>query len=250
MKKIGFCKQCLRNVPHVLFFRWPILRLLHRNPEFANSLPLGSWHCCGCERNTFRLKRPDSEVATDVTSTTMDDIIPWPDRNDPTQRFGLLFRRKRKTKVLEPSQAELEQAEADTAFEHVGNVTRSDDSLLVRKARAARFSKKFRDGVVDRVLSGKSTITQIRNELKLSERDVLDWINDRVMRQDQRIAKLTQVVDAVQELTSEAVAKTPSKGTTRLRIDNASWSSEEVEEPHYEPIRPDGITIDGQIKRD
>lgn len=245
MKKIGFCKQCLRNVPHILYFRWPFLRFLNRNLEFADSLPLGSWHCCGCEKNSFRLKRPDGEVATDVTSTTMDDIVPWPDRSDPTQRFGLLFRRKRKTKVLEPS-SQPEHKEAEESFEHVGNVTRSDESLLVRKARAARYSKKFRDGVVDRVLSGKSTITQVRNELKLSERDILDWINDRVMRQDQKITKLTQVVDAVKHLT-DGVSKTSSDGKTRLRLDRASHQIDEIDEPHYEPQRTEGLTIDGQV---
>ena len=247
MKKIGFCKQCLRNVPHLLYFRWPIIRVLNRWPEFSHSLPFASWHCCGCEKNTMRLTRPDAEVSTDVTSTTMEDIIPWPDRSDPTQRFGLLFRRKKKTKIVAPAakNAANQHTDQDTSFEHVGNVTRSDESLLVRQARAARYSRKFRDSVVDRVLSGKATITQVRNELKLSERDVLDWINNRVLRQDEQIGKLTQVVDAVKQLTHDPTLNS-SNNNANLRI----HSQEQNSAPEFEPVRPrDGATIEGRVKR-
>ena len=248
MKKIGFCKQCLRNVPHVLFFQWPVFRLLNRNMEFANSLPYASWHCCGCEKNVYRLKRPDPEVDTDVSSTPMDDIVDWPDRDDPSQRFGLLFRRKRKTKVLEPSaaQAEAESARASQPeFEHVGNVTRSDDSLLVRKARAARYSKKYRESVVERIMSGKSTISQVRKELGLSERDLLDWLNDRMIKQDQQIVKLTQVVEAVKSLTNDSSILNPAndKVHPRLHLDASDF------EPTDQTPRRSGATIEGQINR-
>jgi len=248
MKKIGFCKQCLRNVPHILYFQWPVFRLLNRSLEFANSLPWGSWHCCGCEKNVYRLKRPDPEVNTDVTSTTMNDIVEWPDRNDPTQRFGLLFRRKRKTNVLEPSgaQAAAESAgQSKSSFEHVGNVTRSDDSLLVRKARAARYSKKYRESVVERIMSGQSTISQVKNELGLSERDLLDWINDKIMHQDQRINKLTQVVEAVKNLTNDAGTKSSDDDNVhpRLHLETSDF------EPPKESTRRAGATIDGQVNR-
>jgi len=243
MKKIGFCKQCLRNVPHILHFRWPVFRLLNRYPNFADSLPLGSWNCCGCEKNSSRLKRPDSEVSTDVTSTTMDDIVPWRDRTDPSQRFGLLFRRKKRTQVVQPEIPDTAHAEA--SVEHVGNVTRTDESLLVRKARAARYSRKFRDGVVDRVLSGNSTITQVRNELKLSERDVLDWINERVMRQDQHITKLTQVVDTVKQLTNDPSIAASAIQSPKLKI----HSEERLPTPKFESARHKGTTVEGQVNR-
>lgn len=251
MKKIGFCKQCLRNVPHLLYFRWPIIRILNRWPGFSHSLPFASWHCCGCEKNTMRLTRPDAEVATDVTSTTMDNIVPWPDRTDPTQRFGLLFRRKKKAKIVEPAAENVAQQHTnqETSFEHVGNVTRSDDSLLVRQARAARYSRKFRDSVVERVLTGKATITQVRNELKLSERDILDWINHRVMRQDEQIGKLTQVVDAVKQLTHDPTLNSAT-GNANLRIHTQESSQEHTSESErFEPVRRDGVTIEGRVKR-
>ena len=204
---------------------------------FANSLPLGSWHCCGCEKNSFRIKRPDSEVTTDVTSTDMSDVVPWDGADDPTQRFGMLFRRKSKTDILEPT-PQPENAEADVGFEHVGNVTRSDDSLLVRKARAARYSIKFRDGVVDRILSGQSTIKQVRGELNLSERDLLDWVNDRVSRQDERIAKLSHVVETVKQLSQKSSA-------TNLRIDLVESTPDDFDASPKFADR--GITIDGEV---
>jgi len=204
---------------------------------------LGSWNCCGCEKNSTRLKRPDEEVSTDVTSTSMHDVVPWRDRSDPAQRFGLLFRRKKRTKVVEP--AKTEPAQAEVSVEHVGNVTRTDDSLLVRKARAARYSKKFRDGVVDRVLSGDSSITQVRNELKLSERDVLDWINDRVMRQDQHITKLTQVVDAVKQLTNDPSVNAATSNDPKLKI----HSHEVLPKPKFDSVQRKGTTVEGQVNR-
>ena len=245
MKKIGFCKQCLRNVPHVLYFQWPGFRLLNRSLAFADSLPLASWHCCGCEKNSFRLRRPDPEVTTDVTSTDMKDIVPWPDRNDPNQRFGLLFRRRRKTDVLKSVSLDEDQ-DSESVAEHVGNVTRSDDSLLVRKARAARYSKKFREGVVDRILSGNSTITQVRRELGLSERDLLDWINDRVLRQDQRIAKLGQVVEAVRQISTDgAKAAGTANQLQHLKIHAEDLADDA---PPELPVRK-GATIDGRVNR-
>ena len=245
MKKIGFCKQCLRNVPHILYFSWPVLRLLNRYPKFTDSLPLASWHCCGCEKNSFRLRRPDPEVNTDVTSTDMSDVEPWPDRDDPTQRFGMIFRRKKKTKVLDPSSAaenELDQAESE--FEHVGNVTRTDESLLVRHTRAARYSEKFRDGVVDRVLSGQSSISQIRNELTLSERDLLDWIKDRVTRQDTQIYELTKIAETVQQLSGDIDSF--SFATSALRLDETEADSTDSFSRFDDS---QGITIDGNVKR-
>ncbi len=240
MKKIGFCKQCLRNVPHVLYFRWPGFRVLNRCLEFANSLPIASWHCCGCEKNSFRIKRPDPEVTTDVTSTEMIDIVPWPDRNDPSQRFGLLFRRKRKTNVLKDSAPETTES---VGAEHVGNVTRSDDSLLVRKARAARYSKKYREGVVNRILAGKSTISQVRKELGLSERDLLDWINDRVLKQDQKIAKLDQIVEAVRKISTDGAKSDSANRPFKIHSDERDeFSVDDL------PARK-GATIDGRINR-
>ncbi len=244
MKKIGLCKQCLRNVPHVLYFQWPIFRLLNRCPQFADSLPLASWHCCGCEKNSFRLKRPDPELNTDVTSTGMQDVVPWPDRNDPSQRFGLLFRRKRKSDVVKFSDSKT-QTEA-AGFEHVGNVTRTDDSLLVRKARAARYSKKYREGVVDKILSGNSTITQVRNDLGLSERDLLDWINDRVMKQDLQIAKLGQIVETVKQLATDGSAALGVDGS-KHRLKLHSENLEELTESKLSAQK--GATIDGRVNR-
>lgn len=242
MKKIGFCNQCLRNVPHVRYFSWPFLQFLNRFPKLMDSMPLASWHCCGCEKNSFRLKFPDPEVTTDVDSVDMSDVEPWPDRMDPNQRYGMLFRRKPKTKILDPS-PELDRAVDEPAeFERVGNVTRSDDSLVVRRARASRYSKKFRDGVVDRVLSGQSSISLVRSELDLSERDLLDWVQDRVARQDEHIAKLEQIVEVVEHLTNES-SPFPQRSLT-------------IEPGHPSPLesgpsfRVDrAFTIDGEVKR-
>ena len=191
----------------------------------------------------MRLKRPDPEATTDNTSTTMDDIVDWPDRNDPKQRKGLLFRRKKNAKSALQSDDDV-AAESKSRFEHVGNVTRSDDSLLVRKARAARYSKKFREAVVERILSGKSTISQVKDELGLSERDLLDWINDKVLHQDRHIAKLTQVVDAVKHLANDASLPESGKESSRPRL----YSADELGQDDSKKPKA-GQTIDGHVNQ-
>ena len=215
-----------------------MLNAFNRCLDFAHTLPIGSWHCCGCERNTLRIRRPDPEATTDVTSTSLKDLVEWPDRSDPKQRPGLLFRRKKKAKVGQTKTA----TESSSKFEHVGNVTRSDDSLLVRKGRAARYSKKFRESVVERLLTGKSTITQLRKELGLSERDLLDWIEDKEAEQDNR-SKLTHVVDAAKHLTIDVPSNSKSSESRPQIYDADDFQSKSA----GSPVK--GKTIDGRVNR-
>jgi transposase-like protein len=244
MKKIGFCKQCLRNVPHILFYQWPIFRIMNRFPALAESLPLASWHCCGCEKSSYRLRVPDPNSHTDVTSTDMSDVTPWRDRKDPNQRFGLLFRRKKNADVVPGNAAVENKGKSESAMEHVGNFLRSDESLLVRKARAKRYSDKFREGVVSRILSGALTISQARKELGVSERDLLDWINDRIMRKDQKIAKLSQVVESVKQLTIEQDLKGgPASNAEHIKV----FPQDPQEDLPRRDSRPHGATIDGRV---
>ena len=186
---------------------------------------------------------PDPNSSTDVTSTDMSDVIPWPKRNDPSQRFGLLFRRKKNASLV-PEHGGSKKGTAESAIEHVGNFLRSDESLLVRKARANRYSKKFREGVVNRILSGALTISQARKELNVSERDLLDWINDRIMRQDQKITKLTQVVEAVQQFAIEGQVERADPVILKDDLEPSAGISIEAN-LHRSKVR--GTTIDGRV---
>lgn len=90
------------------------------------------------------------------------------------------------------------QPEVETV-ESVGNYIRTTESLVMRRNRAARYSEKYRDGVVQRLIGGTATITQIGQELDLTERDLVDWIADALARKQERIEELTALLNAVSE---------------------------------------------------
>lgn len=64
-----------------------------------------------------------------------------------------------------------------------GNFLRNEQSLVMRATRLKRFSEKYRDAVVRRVLNGTTTFSQIRQELEISEVELVDWIADLFERQ-------------------------------------------------------------------
>ena len=81
--------------------------------------------------------------------------------------------------------------------EKAGNYIRRDHSLVLRKKRCGRFSQKFRDGVVDRLTTGKTSIGQLCVELKVTEADIVAWIGDLLERRQDRISELSRLVDSL-----------------------------------------------------
>lgn len=68
----------------------------------------------------------------------------------------------------------------------------------MRRNRAKRYSEKYRDGVVQKIISGTSTISQLGQELNLTERDLVDWIADDLARKQERIDELTAILKSIQ----------------------------------------------------
>ncbi len=261
MKKLGYCKQCLRNVPHELFFRWPVFRLLNHLPELMGRIWVSSWNCCACEKHVFVLRRPLANATVDNAATEMDDVRPFVTPRSEASRgmfLRLLFRRNTDAESLDASGMETEsQEESESpASEKVGNFLRSDESLILQSTRASRYSRKYREGIVERILAGQATISQIRNELGVSEREVLDWINERVFRQQAKIAKLTQVVKSVQQLTLETEV-TAGRGELGGPADDSDANSPGsslrlFEDPVVDPASQEGDdknTIDGSVQQ-
>ena len=60
----------------------------------------------------------------------------------------------------------------------------------MKSTRLQRYSEKYRDAVVRRILSGASSIHQVRDEKQLSESEIVDWISDLFERQQQKIDSL------------------------------------------------------------
>ena len=78
--------------------------------------------------------------------------------------------------------------------DRVGNFIRNDGSLVLRKKRAGRYSEKFREGVVQRLLSGRTNIAQLAVELEVTEADLLGWINEVLKSRELRIEELTSLL--------------------------------------------------------
>jgi transposase-like protein len=92
-----------------------------------------------------------------------------------------------------------------------GNFIKRDQSLVMRSERNSRYTKKFRQSVVERILNGKATLSSIREELNLSESDLIGWINEVVEGQAELISQLNRMVDVLLENSSEQA---------RIRADN------------------------------
>ena len=157
--KIGYCTCCMQNIPHVR-------RVTNRYAwcldtltlRLARLLRIGPWYCVQC--NT---------------------------------RHIMLHARRRSAPTFDPNTDKT----SDNETESVGNYIRTTESLVMRRNRAKRYSQKYRDGVVNRLIGGTATISQIGQELDLSERDLVDWIADALARKQERIEELTALLDAL-----------------------------------------------------
>lgn len=80
-------------------------------------------------------------------------------------------------------------------FEVDGNFLLNDYSLVRRSLRSSRYTRKFRDSIVERLLSGQVRLDTVRSELRVRENDILAWIADRMHRQQERITQLSSLLE-------------------------------------------------------
>ena len=81
--------------------------------------------------------------------------------------------------------------------EQAGNFLRREKSLVARKERCSRYSDKYRESIVQKILDGDTTIADVRHELGLSEPDVLDWIALAYEEQGRKIKELEEIIFAL-----------------------------------------------------
>lgn len=176
-RPFAYCPNCVKNVPHYRSVRSTVLAYVDQwLGEFLRSIRIGPWYCLHCERCTI-IRRPPRADAVDYRIVDPTDPIPNSDSSW--------------TRV---SDLERSDGEIDEPTEPVGNYIKSEKSLVVRSSRLLRFSEKYRDAVVDRLLSGEDTFADIRYEKNISERELLDWIADRLERAERQLA--TPMVDS------------------------------------------------------
>ena len=155
-------------------------------------MPSGSYelgYCHSCRRNVQHYRGPKSRMAQvlDVASLFILNFGPWYCSYCDGRTRSLPWVRKRKA-------SNSQHNDRVEGADRVGNFIRSDGSLVLRKKRGGRYSTKFRAGVVQRLLAGRTTIAQLTTELEVSEADLLAWIEDVVEEKDRRIEELTNLL--------------------------------------------------------
>ena len=76
------------------------------------------------------------------------------------------------------------EAEEIPIAEPIGNFIR-DRSLVLNSTRIHRFTEKFRDSVVDRILAGKVSISSLTADGQYCESELKSWIADKAKRQEE-----------------------------------------------------------------
>ncbi len=139
--ELGYCSQCLANVQHVRSARSRTGRTLSwMTLGLSRWLSIGPWYCVSCGKRSllFPPFRRDQVVYDPERSST---------RNQPLREI-----------------------------ERVGNFIDAQVDLVNRASRTRNYSPRYRDAVVESILSGDVQFSEIRKKLDISELDLQDWI--------------------------------------------------------------------------
>ena len=164
----GFCPMCMQNVEHVRKFSSPFFWMLDLfSLRIFKLLRFGPWYCFQCERKTFYLH--------------------WCRRSAPTYHSD----------TSEVNFSPKSSSESASDSQSIGNYLRNEQSLVMKDKRSNRYSQKFRDSTVARILSGAATIAQVRHELNVSEQDIINWIANVAVKKQERIDELVDALGAI-----------------------------------------------------
>ena len=198
----GFCTSCMKNIPHVCMIHNPVIRLIDlMTLKAARLFRIGFWHCIQCGHTSYRLHPIRREA--------------------PTFQF--------------------DQSSKEKNVQPVGNYLKSEQSLVLRAKRAHRYSAKFRDSIVLRLIAGTSTMSQLGRELNVSEVDLMDWIADYIFRKDERIRELEILVQRMsrnERLLESDSALEKDGSETASPPPPVSYANEDALDVQVNPKRP------------
>ena len=103
-----------------------------------------------------------------------------------------------------------------------------------KSTRSQLYSEKYRDAVARRVVSGITSIAEVKESLELSDSDVLDWLKQSFQRKEDRVEMLREVLisyqkdspefnveEAMLEITSNQMAEQNSPKVQSQPIDDS-----------------------------
>lgn len=138
---LGYCRQCQANVQHVRSVRRRLSRWVD---SIAGGLlrwvGVGPWYCVSCARRSLLFTPPRKDVGT-----------------------------------YNPRSNKIASAGSDDC-ERVGNFLETDISIVTRSVRNRQFSEKYRREIVESLLDGSASFSQLRSQLEISELDLQAWI--------------------------------------------------------------------------
>ena len=198
----GFCSTCQKNVPHRRWIGNPILLLFDLlTLRITRLFRLGPWYCVHCDNKVvvLPLRRRD---AIDYRSAALsNESVPINANQTPSPTASSTAALSPKPKLQpapqpKPKPKPQVAPQLETQAESVGNFIKSESSL-VKSTSLQRFSEKYRDAVVRRILAGSSSIKQVREEKNLGESEITEWIADLFERQQQKIDALERIKDSI-----------------------------------------------------
>jgi hypothetical protein len=188
--KTGYCRECHMNVRHVAEYRFKWLAALRwwiTKQWLKNRW--GRWRCTVCGNECRRIAR------------IKDDADHWE------------FEEGRKPRRRET------RPEVDPAAQPIGNFLLQERSMAAKQERTFPFTEKFRESVIHRLLNGYATIKEVRDELHLSEADLLAWFDDCLQQKQRKIDQLTQLLISVR---NAAVDKLPESNNEAPTTNNSA----------------------------
>lgn len=158
--KRGYCVDCLTNHRHIHRIRSTPLRILDiATLRFATYFRIGSWHCEVCNRKSILLRGQRHE-----------------EENVPAQ--------------VDPVEQGEPVESMDDPNQSVGNFIRRDFDLVAQADRLQRFSQKFRESIIERLMTGQVDVAGVRQELNVQERDLFAMVREKVRRLESHIESL------------------------------------------------------------
>lgn len=132
---------------------------------------------------------------------------------------------------LKSNTDDVHRAEASVS---VGNFIRGESNLVMQSTRSSRYTEKFRAGVVQRILDGNQSLSQIAEELDVPQPDLLVWMAHQFDQKQQQIEQLSRTVQQLSEFAPEQ-----ARLETKLELESRTSDFATDEE-----------VIDGRVNRD
>lgn len=148
-RQTGFCENCNSNVVHVRVFQ-------RRFWYWLDRMTFSFLGCLG--------------------------MGPWQCVDCGDRNMWLLRIRKAARAISEKSDT------VDTS-QPVGNYLRTEQSLAHSVSDESRFSEKYRIGIVEKLLEGKSTVSRTCNELGVAELTIQRWMKEYMQQQLDKVTK-------------------------------------------------------------